>query len=55
MEMPIGLSLEQQFKLQVLRDEIKNLSLEQAQEYLIEVLRQSMVKDNLYKNWLKNA
>jgi hypothetical protein len=55
MEMPTGLSLEQQFKLQVLRDEIKNLSLEQAQEYLVEVLRQSMVKENLYKNWLKNA
>jgi hypothetical protein len=55
MEMPTGLSLEQQFKLQVLRDEIKNLSLEQAQEYLVEVLRQSMVKENLYKNWLKSA
>ncbi|CBN54216.1 NblA/ycf18 family protein [Kamptonema animale CS-326] len=55
MEMPTGLSLEQQFKLQVLRDEVKHLSLEQAQEYLVEVLRQSMVKENLYKNWLKSA
>jgi hypothetical protein len=55
MEMPTGLSLEQQFKLQVLRDEIKNLSLEQAQEYLVEILRQNMVKENLYKTWLKNA
>ncbi|HLO50511.1 MAG TPA: NblA/ycf18 family protein [Kamptonema sp.] len=55
METPTGLSLEQQFKLQVFRDEVKNLSLEQAQEYLIEVLRQNMVKENLYKHWLKSA
>lgn len=55
MEMPTGLSLEQQFKLQVLRDEVKHLSLEQAQEYLVEVLRQNMVKENLYKHWLKSA
>ncbi len=53
MEMP-NLSLEQQFKLQVLRDEVKRLSLEQAQDYLIEVLRQNMVKENLYKQWLKH-
>ena len=50
-----NLSLEQQFKLQVLREEIKNLTREQAQEYLMEVFRQMMVKDNLVKHLLKNA
>lgn len=55
MEIPTGLSIEQQFKLKVLRDEVKHLSLEQAQEYLIEVLRQSMVKENLYKQWMKSV
>ena len=54
MEIPAKLSLEQQFKLQVLRDQVKVLSKEQAQEYLIEVFRQMMVKDNLVKNLLKN-
>ncbi|MGE5659366.1 MAG: NblA/ycf18 family protein [Actinomycetota bacterium] len=54
MDMPTGLSLEQQFKLQILRDEVKRLTLEQAQDYLIEVLRQSMVKENLYKQWMKS-
>ncbi|MGK7875689.1 MAG: NblA/ycf18 family protein [Xenococcaceae cyanobacterium] len=55
MEIPAKLSLEQQFKLQVLQKQVKSLSREQAQEFLIEVLRQMMVKDNLVKHLLKNA
>ena len=55
MEISATLSLEQQFKLQVLREQVKNLSQEQAQDYLIEVFRQMMVKDNLVKQLLKNA
>lgn len=50
MEMSNSLSLEQKFKLQVLNQEVKQLSREQAQDYLMEVLRQNMVKDNLFKN-----
>lgn len=53
MEMPSSLSMEQQFKLQVLREQVKGLSREEAQEYLVEVLRQSMVKENLFKHWMK--
>jgi len=55
METPAELSLEQQFKLEVLKDQVKRLSQEQAQEYLMEVFRQMMVKDNLMKQLLKNA
>lgn len=55
METPAKLTLEQQFKLEVLKDQVKKLSQEQAQEYLIEVFRQMMVKDNLMKQLLKNA
>ena len=47
------LSMEQQFKLQVLSTEVKQMSHEQAQQYLIEVLRQMMVKDNVVKNMIK--
>ena len=55
MDMPTtSLSMEQQFKLQVLREEVKRLSQDQAQEYLLEVMRQSMVKENLFKHWMKN-
>ena len=55
METPGNLSLEQQFKLQILREQVKTLSLEEAQDYLIEVLRQSMVKDNLLRHWVKSS
>ncbi|MBD1811846.1 NblA/ycf18 family protein [Microcoleus sp. Pol11C1] len=55
MDMPTtSLSMEQQFKLQVLREEVKRLSQDQAQEYLLEVMRQNMVKENLFKHWMKN-
>jgi hypothetical protein len=53
--MPGSLSVEQQFKLKVLQDQVQFLSLEQAQEYVVEVMRQMMVKDNLVKHLLKNA
>ena len=53
--LPGNLSLEQEFKLQVVRDQVTGLTLEQAQEYVVEVMRQMMVKDNLVKHLLKSA
>lgn len=53
--MPGQLTLEQQFQLQVLKDQVRGLSKEQAQDYVIEVFRQMMVKDNLTKHLLRNA
>lgn len=53
--LPGNLSLEQEFKLQVVKDQVSGLSLEQAQEYVVEVMRQMMVKDNLVKHLLKGA
>jgi hypothetical protein len=55
MDLSAQLSLEQQFKLKVLQEQVQNLSKEQAQEYLLEMFRQMMVKDNLVKNLLKDA
>ncbi len=55
MHTPGNLSLEQQFKLKVLREQVKGLSLEESQEYLLEVLRQGMVKDNILRQWMKQA
>jgi len=49
------LSLEQQFKLKMLNEQVKTLSLEQAQDYLMELLKQSMIKDNLLKQWIKGV
>ena len=49
------LTLEQQFKLRILTQQVQQLTHSQAQEYLIELFRQMMVKDNLVKHLLKNA
>ena len=49
------LSIEQQFKLKVLQEQVQSLNKEQAQEYLLEMFRQMMVKDNLVKQLLKDA
>lgn len=49
------LSLEQQFRLQTLAKEIQNLSQEEAQKYLLEMFRQMMVKENLFKYLIKQA
>ena len=53
MESNSNLSMEQQFKLQVLSQEVQQMSHEQAQQYLIEILRQMMVKDNVVKKLFK--
>jgi len=50
---PGELSMEQQFMLQVIKDQVRGLSLEQAQSYVVEIMRQMMVKDNLVKHLLK--
>lgn len=49
------LSIEQQFELQVIQNQVKNISLEDAQIYVVEVTRQMMVKDNLVKQLLNKS
>jgi hypothetical protein len=53
MDIPTELSLEQQFNLTVYEKQIEGLSAEQAQDYLREVLRQLMLKDNVITYLLK--
>lgn len=50
---PGELTLEQQFKLQSFKNTISTISIEQARDYLYELMRQSIVKDNLVKHLLK--
>lgn len=47
------LSLEQKFKLRVLKQEIKTLSKEQSQEFLLESFKQLMIKDMWISQILK--
>ena len=55
MDLSGQLSLEQKFKLKVLQEQVQDLSKDEAQQYLLEMFRQMMVKDNLVKNLLRNA
>lgn len=48
------LSLEQEFSLRTISSKVKNLSRQQAQELVVELQRQMMIKDNLYKRLIKH-
>jgi hypothetical protein len=53
MDFPMELTLEQQFNLKIYQEQVKSLSHEESQEFLLEVLRQLMVKDNMLKHVMK--
>jgi hypothetical protein len=55
MDLPLELSLEQQFNLRAYQEQVKGLDQTQAQEMLLEVLRQLMVKENVIKHLLKQS
>jgi hypothetical protein len=55
MESTLNLTIEQEFMLRVFEEQVKNLSLEEAQDYLLETLRQSMVKENFLKEFFKDS
>ncbi|MEM1239652.1 MAG: NblA/ycf18 family protein [Cyanobacteria bacterium P01_H01_bin.26] len=55
MEMPAKLSLEQEFELQLLKEQVKTLSLDQAQDYVVEMMRQMMLKENLFRHLMKQS
>lgn len=53
MDIPLELSLEQQFSLRTYQDQVKGLDQDQAQDLLLQVLRQLMIKENVIKHLLK--
>ncbi|MFZ4730647.1 MAG: NblA/ycf18 family protein [Pseudanabaena sp.] len=55
MNISIGLSIEQEFSLRVYKKQVDQLDLLTTQELLLEVLRQSMVKENLFRELIKNG
>lgn len=55
MNVSAGLSFEQQFNLRVYKEQVGHLDLPTAQGMLLEVLRQSMVKENLFKQMIKDG
>jgi hypothetical protein len=55
MNIPNALSFEQEFNLRVYKEQVKDLDLVTLQDMLLEVLRQSMVKENLLKGIIKDG
>lgn len=54
MDLPLQLSIEQQFELRVLSEQAQDLTAEQSREMLLELIKQMMIKDNIVKHLLKN-
>jgi hypothetical protein len=53
MDLPMTLSLEQQFNLKVYEEQVRQMSAEQSQACLLQVIQQLMVKDNVVKHLMK--
>ena len=54
MSQPIELSLEQQFSIRSFQTQVEQMSREQAQDFLIELYEQMIVRENMYKVFLKH-
>lgn len=48
------LTLEQEFNLRSFADQVNHMSREQAQEFLVNLYRQMMMKETMYKQFLKH-
>lgn len=54
MNQPTDLSLEQQFNLRSFADQVEHMSREQAQDFLVNLYKQMMLKETMYKHFLKH-
>lgn len=54
MNQPVGLSLEQQFSIRSFETQVQQMSREQAQDFLVKLYEQMMLRENMYKQFLKH-
>ncbi|MFZ4666398.1 MAG: NblA/ycf18 family protein [Prochlorotrichaceae cyanobacterium] len=54
MSQPTDLSLEQQFNLQAFKSQVSQMSQDQAQDFLVQLYEQMMVRETMYKKFLKH-
>jgi len=54
MNQPVNLSLEQQFSIRSFETQVNQMSREQAQDFLIKLYEQMIVRENMYKQFLKH-
>ena len=54
MSEPAKMSLEQKFSLRSFETQVQQMSHEQAQEFLIKLYEQMIVRENMYKEFIKH-
>ena len=54
MSNPMNLSLEQKFNVRSFETQVKNMSQEQAQDFLIKLYEQMLLKDNMYQDFIRH-
>jgi hypothetical protein len=54
MDTPVELSLEQQFSLRSFETQVERMSHEQAQHFLVKLYEQMMMRETMYKHFLKH-
>jgi hypothetical protein len=54
MSKPIELSLEQQFNLRSFETQVEKMSREQAQHFLVKLYEQMMMRETMYREFLKH-
>ena len=54
MNQSISFTLEQEFNLKLFDAQVQKLTLDQSKEFLIELNRHMMIKENFYKDLLKH-
>lgn len=55
MSQPVELSLEQQFSIRSFETQVQQMSREQAQEFLVKLYEQMIMKENMYKAFIKHS
>ncbi|HBB32308.1 MAG TPA: NblA-related protein [Cyanobacteria bacterium UBA8803] len=54
MSKPIELSLEQQFSIRSFETQVQQMSREQAQDFLVKLYEQMVMRETMYKEFLKH-
>ena len=54
MSQPIELSLEQKFNIRSFETQVQQMSHEQAQEFLVKLYELMIVRENMYKEFIKH-
>ncbi len=54
MDKPMELPLEKQFSLRYFETQVRQMNLQQAQECLVELYEQMLVRETLYQQFLKH-